>query len=77
MSNSDIEKFIFNNLERMGAKNLKKDSIILNVGIDSLDLVEMVTDLEEHFSIEISDDELMSIKTINDVIEMVTKKITK
>lgn len=42
--------------------------------IDSLDLFEVVTALEDEFEIEIPQEELDSIKTVGDVIEYLSSK---
>ncbi|MDD6102364.1 MAG: acyl carrier protein [Clostridiales bacterium] len=42
--------------------------------IDSLDLFEVVTALEDEFEIEIPQEELDSIKTVGDVIEYLASK---
>ncbi|AAP56575.2 phosphopantetheine-binding protein [Mycoplasmoides gallisepticum] len=38
------------------------------LGIDSLDLFDIIVELESEFNIEFSDEKLMKIKTINDLI---------
>ena len=57
---------------------VKVDSkIIEDLGADSLDVVELVTALEEKFGIEIPDSEsekLVSIKDVVDYIENLPKK---
>lgn len=42
--------------------------------IDSLDLFEVVTALEDEFEIEIPQEELDSLKTVGDVIEYLSSK---
>lgn len=42
--------------------------------IDSLDLFEVVTALEDEFEIEIPQEELDSVKTVGDVIEFLASK---
>lgn len=47
---------------------------ILNVdfkelGLDSLDRFSVIVSLEEHFNVQLSDDVMMSLKTINDLIK--------
>jgi len=49
-------------------------AFIDDLGADSLDIVELVMAMEENFAIEISDDELMKIRTIQDVIDFIKKK---
>ena len=40
-----------------------------DLGADSLDLFELVTNLEEEYNIEIPTDDLAQINTVGDVIE--------
>lgn len=42
-----------------------------DLGMDSLDAVELITKIEEEFKIEISDEQLEEIKTVGDVTKMV------
>ena len=42
---------------------------------DSLDLVELVMDLEEEFSVEVGEDELEGISTVKSAFELITSKI--
>jgi acyl carrier protein len=49
-------------------------SFIEDLGADSLDLVELIMAMEENFGIEISDEELQKIRTIQDSINFIKKK---
>ncbi len=49
-------------------------SFIEDLGADSLDLVELIMAMEENFGIEISDEELQKIRTIQDAINFIKKK---
>ena len=49
-------------------------SFIDDLGADSLDLVELIMEMEENFGLQISDEELEKIRTIKDVIEFLKKK---
>jgi acyl carrier protein len=49
-------------------------SFIDDLGADSLDLVELIMEMEENFGVQISDDELGKIRTIQDVIEYLKSK---
>lgn len=46
-------------------------SFIDDLGADSLDLVELIMEMEENFGVEISDEELQNIRTIQDVINYI------
>lgn len=49
-------------------------SFIDDLGADSLDLVELIMEMEENFGLEISDSELEKIRTIQDVIDFLRSK---
>lgn len=50
--------------------SLSADTDILeDLDVDSIDLVELVMDMEEEFSIEIEDEVLANLHTIGDVAE--------
>jgi len=49
-------------------------SFIEDLGADSLDLVELIMAMEENFGVEISDEELQKIRTIQDSINFIKKK---
>ncbi|MBR6797000.1 MAG: acyl carrier protein [Clostridia bacterium] len=43
-------------------------NIIDDLGADSLDLVEILMELENELGVSISDDDALKLKTVNDVI---------
>jgi len=49
-------------------------SFIDDLGADSLDIVELIMALEENFGIEITDEELRKIRTIQDSINFIKRK---
>lgn len=48
-----------------------ESSFIEDLGADSLDIVELVMALEEHYDLEIPDEEAEKIRTIQDVITFI------
>jgi acyl carrier protein len=52
-------------------------SFIDDLGADSLDLVELIMEMEENFGIEIADNELEKIRTIQDAIDFLRNKGVK
>ena len=68
------EKFIKMLEEKVNGKEVTKESNLKDLGIDSLDLVEIVLQAEEEFNITFSDDELNSFKTVNDVCKVLDNK---
>ena len=45
-----------------------------DLGIDSLSSVELSLELETAFDIKIEDEELLELKTVQDIIDLVEKK---
>lgn len=45
-----------------------------DLGADSLDVVELVMAFEEKFSIEIPDDDVPNLKTVQDAVDYISKK---
>ena len=49
-------------------------SFINDLGADSLDLVELIMEMEETFDIQIADNELQQIRSIKDVLDYLRNK---
>ena len=49
-------------------------NLLDDLGADSLDVVELVMALEEDFSIEVPDDDVENIRTIQDIVSYVARK---
>ena len=60
-------------VKRIPAENIEPDTNLQEMGIDSLDVFTLLFELENTFKISIPDDDVRSIKTVNDVIEGVKK----
>lgn len=69
----EIKKIVFERLKKITSKSFNENSNIYSIGIDSLDLIEMVTEVEKKFKITIPDEELIGIKTVNDIIKVLQK----
>ena len=46
-----------------------------DLGADSLDTIELVMAAEEHFGIEISDDEAQGVTTVAQALDLVRRKV--
>ncbi|QHX36967.1 acyl carrier protein [Spiroplasma sp. BIUS-1] len=69
----EIKKALLNK----GAKGtISNNTEFKAMGLDSLDLMDMIVTLEEKLNISISDDELLEIKKVSDLLEVV-EKLTK
>ena len=47
------------------------------LGVDSVDLMEFIINLEEAFDIEIPDEDMDNFKTISDVVAYIQEKLKK
>ena len=47
----------------------------MDLGADSLDTVELIMDFEKEFSLKISDEDAMNIKTVGDAIEYISARM--
>lgn len=48
-----------------------ESSFIEDLGADSLDVVELIMDLQEEFDIEIPDEEAEKVQTVGDVVDYI------
>lgn len=59
---------------KLKGKTLNEDSNFKDLGIDSLDLVDLVFQMEEALDVQFEDEELLTIKTVGDLIRLVEEK---
>jgi acyl carrier protein len=69
-----VVKLVMEQLDVTKEECVLEASFIDDLGADSLDLVELIMEMEEKFGVEIADEELEKIRTIKDVIDFLTKK---
>lgn len=55
----------------------KTDKLKEDLSADSLDLVELRMELEDEFDIDIGIDEIDIVKTVQDVVDFVNKKMSQ
>jgi acyl carrier protein len=67
------------NVSGMSAEDIKEDSQLENdLGLDSMDSVEIIFGLEKAFGISIGDDDLSDLKdnTVGEIIDFIETKIS-
>ncbi len=67
----DMVKMLSNILECSPLDISPEDNLINDLNLDSLQMYELVVDLEEVYSIRIPDESLDMVKTVNDAVELV------
>ena len=68
-----IKKIIVNRLGVDESKITEDSSFVDGLGLDSLDIVELIMVLEEEFDIEIPDKDAEKMKTVGDAIKYLNK----
>lgn len=71
---STLEKVIELMAEQLNVPAEKisaEKEIVKDLGADSLDVVEMLMNLEEEFSVTVQDEEAVNIKTVQDVVDLI------
>jgi len=67
--------------EHLGERGLDKAKIVpeahllRDLDLDSLDTVELTVGIEERFAIEIPDEELEGVETVEDIVTLISKKL--
>lgn len=69
-----VIKLVMEQLDVTREECVPEASFIDDLGADSLDLVELIMEMEEVFGQEIADEELEKIRTIQNVIDFLKSK---
>ena len=59
---------------KLKGKELTEDMAFKDLGNDSLDLVDLVFELEEEIGVQFEDDELLKLKTVQDLLDLIQNK---
>jgi acyl carrier protein len=70
-----IKKILVDTANVDAEKVTKSASLKDDLGIDSLDSVEMILELENHFDIKLEDSEIEKLITVGDVVDLVSAKV--
>ncbi len=68
-----IKKILVDRLGVDESKITENSSFLTDLGADSLDIVDLIMELEEEFDLEIPDEEAEKMKTVGDVIKYLDK----
>ena len=65
-----LVKYAAKQLE-LDESEITPDSTFESLGIDSLDIVELIMDLEEEFDLQIPDEDLPKVSTVQDIVDYI------
>ena len=72
----DVRKVVSEILEkRVDISNLKETDSLKNIGLDSLDLVEVMLEIEDALGVEFDSDEIAELSTLQSVLDLINTKI--
>ena len=56
-------------------KEVTLESNVKELGLDSLDIVDLLMDMEEKYNIEFKNEEMTELVTVNDVVKAIESKL--
>jgi acyl carrier protein len=73
---TDIETTVFEALETFGAEPtaITREANFEALDVDSLDLAELAQIVEDKFGVSITSDDMKSIKTVGDVLDIIAAR---
>ncbi len=71
-----VKEIIIEQLEITEEECVPEAAFIEDLGADSLDIVELVMAMEDHFGIEVSDDELEKIRTVRNITDYIKERMS-
>ncbi len=69
-----VREIIAKQLDADPASIEMESRLVEDLKADSLDVVELIMDLEQEFDIEIPDEELPKVRTVADIVNYVEKR---
>lgn len=71
---TSVKELIAKQLNKPVDEITEDKDIKVDLGADSLDIVEMVMAFEEEFAISLPEEEAVNIKTVGDIIKLIESK---
>ena len=71
MTFEKVQKILAEQLELDADEITMDSSLVEDLGIDSLDFVDIVMSLEDEFGIEVPDDQVENFHTVGDVVRYI------
>jgi acyl carrier protein len=68
-------KSVAERVDRRSFENVTRDSVITDLGIDSLSMMQIVGEMETELSIQIPDEDLVEIVAVGDLCGKVERRV--
>ena len=69
-----IKKIVAYHLDVLESEIKLKSKIVEDLDADSLDIVEIIIDLEDEYGLNITDEEFEKVSTVEDIIKFIESK---
>lgn len=76
MDNAKFDEIKLTFLQRLNVEELEETKPLKELGLDSLDVVEMCLDFEDKYGIQFETEELSSFKTVGDLFKALQEKLS-
>jgi acyl carrier protein len=60
----------------VGADEINKNALLIQYGLDSIRSMELIVALEDHFDIEVQDEDLARITTVEEVATLIEQELS-
>jgi acyl carrier protein len=60
---------------KVDVSKLKEEDSLTSLGLDSLDLVEIMLQIEDELGVEFTSDEIANLSTLKDVVNLIERKV--
>lgn len=76
MNETTFERLAFLVAEEAGAVEVKPESNLqYDLGMDSIDITELVFGIEAEFEVSVTEDELFNAKTVDEIVKLIDSRL--
>ena len=74
ITSEKIKELIAKQLNKPVSEVTDEKEVVKDLGADSLDVMEMLMNLEEEFNITVPENDAVNIKTVGDIVKLIESK---
>ena len=74
ITSEKIKEIIAKQLNKPVSEITDEKEVVKDLGADSLDVMEMLMNLEEEFNITVPEEDAVNIKTVGDIVKLIESK---
>lgn len=74
ITSEKIKELIAKQLNKPVSEITEDKEVVKDLGADSLDVMEMLMNLEEKFNVTVPEEEAVNIKTVGDILHLIEKQ---